>query len=372
MRAILQRVFALTVKELLALLRDPASRAVLIGPPIIQLLVFGYAATFDLKHVPFVVYNQDQGQTSRELVARFSGAPSFDLLRPVHNQEELKQAIEDKSALMAMNIGPTFSADLERGRTAHIQLILDGRDSNTAALAMGYAQSIITRFNEAQNKQHGMKPPPAVLLDRAWFNPNLDSRWFIVPGICGILTLLISMLTTGLSVAREREMGTFDQLLVTPMSPMEILVGKSLPGFLVGIAEGSLIIFMAIFWFHVPFTGSFMGLYIGLLCFLVSSVGIGLMISSLAVTQQQGLLGVFLFLVPAIVLSGFATPIANMPVAVQYITLLDPLRYFLIILRGSFLQGGGTALFWPQYWPLLMIGLLTMSVAGSLFRKRLA
>jgi ABC-2 type transport system permease protein len=372
MRAILQRVIALTVKELLALLRDPASRAVLIGPPIIQLLVFGYAATFDLTHVPFVVYNQDQGQASREFIARFAGAPSFDLLRPVHNQTELEQAIDDQSALMAMDIGPNFSADLERGRTAHIQLILDGRDSNTAALAMGYAQSIVTRFNEAEIAQHGMKPPPAVLLDRAWFNPNLDSRWFIVPGICGILTLLVSMLTTGLSVAREREMGTFDQLLVTPMPPAEILVGKTLPGFLIGTAEGSLIIFMAIFWFHVPFTGSFLGLYIGLLCFLVSTVGIGLMISSLAVTQQQGLLGVFLFLVPAIVLSGFATPIANMPPAVQYITLFDPLRYFLIVLRGSFLEGGGPSLFWPQYWPLLVIGLASMIVAASLFRRRLS
>lgn len=372
MRAILQRVFALAVKELLALLRDPASRAVLIGPPIIQLLVFGYAATFDLTHVPFVVYNQDQGQTSRELIARFAGAPSFDLLRPVHNQKELEQAIDDQSALMAMDIGPNFSADLERGQTAHIQLILDGRDSNTAALAMGYAQSIVARFNEAQIVQQGMKPPPAALLDRAWFNPNLDSRWFIVPGICGILTLLVSMLTTGLSVAREREMGTFDQLLVTPMSPTEILIGKTLPGFLVGTAEGSLIIFMAIFWFHVPFTGSLLGLYIGLLCFLVSTVGIGLMISSLAVTQQQGLLGVFLFLVPAIVLSGFATPIANMPQAVQYITLLDPLRYFLIVLRGSFLEGGGASLFWPQYWPLLVIGLASMTVAASLFRRRLS
>jgi ABC-2 type transport system permease protein len=372
MRARILRVFALVIKELLALLRDPASRAVLIGPPIIQLMVFGYAATFELKHVPFVVYNQDQGQLSRELVARFAGAPSFDLLQLVHDQRTVEQSINDKSALMAMDIGPNFSRDLERGQPAHVQILLDGRDSNTAAIAMGYTLSIVTQFNQAQLGQHGLKPPASVLLDRAWFNPNLDSRWFIVPGICGILTLLVSMLTTGLSVAREREMGTFDQLLVTPMPPAEILLGKALPGFLVGTAEGTLIIVMAVFWFHVPFTGSLIALYIGLLCFLFAAVGIGLMISSLAVTQQQGLLGVFLFMVPAIVLSGFATPIANMPQAVQYITLLDPLRYFLIVLRGSFLQGGGIALFWPQYWPLLTIGLLCMTVAASLFRKRLA
>ena len=366
------RVFALVVKELLALLRDPASRAVLIGPPIIQLIVFGYAATFELKHVPFVVYNQDQGPHSRELVARFAGAPAFDLVRIVHNQADIEQVINDKSALMAVDLGPDFSRNLERGQPAHVQIILDGRDSNTAAIAMGYAQSIITEFNQEQIAQQGARPPATVLLDRAWFNPNLESRWFIVPGICGILTLLVSMLTTGLSVAREREMGTFDQLLVTPMPPAEILLGKALPGFLVGTAEGTLIVLMAVFWFHVPFTGSLLGLYIGLLCFLFSSVGIGLMISSMAVTQQQGLLGVFLFMVPAIVLSGFATPIANMPPVVQYITLLDPLRYFLIVLRGSFLEGGSASLFWPQYWPMLTIGISCMVVAGNLFRRRLA
>ena len=372
MRLILQRVFALAIKELLALLRDAASRAVLIGPPIIQLLVFGYAATFELKHVPFVVYNQDQGQLSREFIARFAGSPTFDLLRVVYDQNDLKQAIDDKSALMAMDIGHNFSADLERGRTTHIQLILDGRDSNTAGLATGYAQSIVTTFNEAQIAAHGVSPPSTVLLDRAWFNPNLDSQWFIVPGICGILTLLVSLLTTGLSVAREREMGTFDQLLVTPMNPTEILLGKALPGFLVGTLEGSFIVVVSIFWFHVPFTGSYLGLYLGFFCFLLATVGIGLMISSLAVTQQQGLLGVFLFMVPAIVLSGFATPIANMPQAVQYITLLDPLRYFLIILRASFLEGGSPSLFWPQYWPLALIGIVSMIVAGRLFRSRLS
>jgi ABC-2 type transport system permease protein len=372
MRLILQRVFALAIKELLALLRDAASRAVLIGPPIIQLLVFGYAATFELKRVPFVVYNQDQGQLSREFIARFAGSPTFDLLRVVYDQNDLKQAIDDKSALMAMDIGPNFSADLERGRTTHIQLILDGRDSNTAGLATGYAQSIVTTFNKAQIAAHGVSPPSTVLLDRAWFNPNLDSQWFIVPGICGILTLLVSLLTTGLSVAREREMGTFDQLLVTPMNPTEILLGKALPGFLVGTLEGSFIVVVSIFWFHVPFTGSYLGLYLGFFCFLLATVGIGLMISSLAVTQQQGLLGVFLFMVPAIVLSGFATPIANMPQTVQYITLLDPLRYFLIILRGSFLEGSSPSLFWPQYWPLVLIGIVSMIVASRLFRNRLS
>ncbi len=372
MRAALQRIFALARKELLALLRDPASRAVLIGPPIIQLVVFGYAATFDLKHVPFVVYNQDSGRPSRDLIARFAGAPSFDLLRVVHDQGELQKAIDDKSALMAMDIGPQFTSDIERGGTSHVQLIFDGRDSNTAAVAMGYAQAIVADFNQTELALRNGSPPATLLIDRAWFNPNLDSRWFIVPGICGILTLLVSMVSTGLSVAREREMGTFDQLLVTPMTPTEILLGKALPGFLVGTLEGTFIVLVAIFWFHVPFTGSVFALYLGFFVFLLATVGAGLMISSLAKTQQQGLLGVFLFMVPAIVLSGFSTPIANMPIAMQYVTLLNPLRYFLIILRRCFLEGADASLLWPQYWPLAVIGVVTMIAASRLFRSRLS
>lgn len=371
MRTALLRILALTRKELLALLRDAASRAVLIGPPIIQLVVFGYAATFDLKDIPFVVYNQDAGVYSRDLIARFTCSSNFHLVHVVHSQKELASAINDESALLAMDIGPDFTRRLERGQSTHIQVILDGRDSNTAAIASSYALAIVRGFSEPWLAEHNAKPKPTILIERAWFNPNLESRWFIVPGICGILTLLVSMLTTGLSVAREREMGTFDQLLVTPMRPAEILLGKALPGFIVGTFEGSLIILVSAFWFRVPLNGSIPALYFGLFCFLLATVGIGLMISSLAVTQQQGLLGVFLFMVPSIVLSGFATPIANMPVAVQYITLLDPLRYFLIVLRACFLEGATGSLLWPQYFPLILIGLGTMIAATLLFRRRL-
>ncbi len=372
MRQVLQRVLALARKELLALLRDAASRAVLIGPPLIQLVVFGYAATYDLKNVPFVVYDQDQGRLSRDLIARFAGSPSFSLVGVVHDQNALEQSIDGETALMAMDIGPNFTSNLERGMSAHVQLILDGRNSNTAGLASGYAQSIVTTFNGAQITQNGGAPPSTVVVNRAWFNSNLDSQWFTVPGIVGLLTLVVSMLATGLSVAREREMGTFDQLLVTPMRPAEILLGKAIPGFLIGALEATVIVLFTVFWFHVPFTGSIASLYLGLFFFLLSTVGIGLMISSLAVTQQQGLLGVFLFLVPAIVLSGFSTPIANMPKVVQYITLLDPLRYFLVVLRGSFLEGAGVSILWPQYWPLAVIGVVSMIVAGRLFRLRLS
>jgi len=206
---------------------------------------------------------------------------------------------------------------------------------------------------------------------RPWYNENLLSRWFIVPGIVGLLTLVVTTIVTGLSVAREREAGTFDQLLVTPMRPVEILMGKSFPGILIGLVQGTFILLMAVYWFEVPLRGSPGALYLGMFLFLLSAVGIGLMISSLAVTQQQGILGAFLFVVPAVILSGFATPIANMPEAVQQLTYLNPLRYFLIIIRGVFLEGDSYGLLFDQYWPMAIIAIVTLSLAGWLFRHRM-
>jgi ABC-2 type transport system permease protein len=206
---------------------------------------------------------------------------------------------------------------------------------------------------------------------RAWFNPNLLSRWFIVPGIVGLLTLVVTMLVTALSVAREREQGTFDQLLVTPLRPVDILIGKALPGFLIGLAEATVIIVVAVLWFEVPLLGNLLTLYAGVILFLFSAIGVGLMISSLSVTQQQGLLGAFLFLVPAIILSGFATPIANMPPLVQELTLINPMRYFMVILRGVFLEGVPLGPLVQQLWPLAAIAAVTLTLAGALFRRRM-
>jgi ABC-2 type transport system permease protein len=252
-----------------------------------------------------------------------------------------------------------------------VQVIIDGRDSNTAMLALGYVQRIIDNFNRQWLRQHGLTGPPARLVVRSWFNPNLVSRWFIVPGIVGLLTLVVTMLVTALSVAREREQGTFDQLLVTPYRPWEILIGKAIPGFVIGIAEATLIILVAVFWFQVPLLGSLAALYTGLILFLLSAIGVGLMISSLSVTQQQGLLGAFMFLVPSIILSGFATPILNMPPIVQKLTLINPMRYFMVILRGVFLEGDSYGLLFDQYWPMAIIAVVTLSLAGWLFRHRM-
>jgi ABC-2 type transport system permease protein len=367
----LHRVFALVIKELLAVLKDTKSRMVLIGPPIIQLVVFGYAATYDLNHVPFAVYNEDRSQPSRELVARFEGAPAFQEIARIHSDVEVAPLIDQRKALMVLHIDRRFSRNLLAGSPGPVQLILDGRNSNTALLVVGYANTIVTDFDSWWASRHGGVKPPATLDLRARFNENLESRWFIVPGIVALLTQVVTLLVTALSVAREREAGTFDQLLVTPMRPIDILLGKSIPGLLIGSIEATFIITAGVLWFGVPLRGGFVALYLGLFLFLLSVIGIGLMISSLSVTQQQALLGTFLFMVPSIILSGFATPIANMPPLVQYATYINPMRYFLIVVRSVFLEGASILSLTPQYWPMMVIGLATLAMAGWLFRRRL-
>jgi len=366
-----RRIIALMIKEFLALLKDKKSRLVIIVPPIIQLIVFGYAATYDLNHVPFAVYNEDRGSVSRQLLARFEGSPTFELTAHLQHEDQIDPLINDKNVLMVLHLGPRFSKEVLQGKTASLQVIVDGRNSNSALVLLGYVSAILMDFNRQWAADHGELHAPARLSMRSWFNANLESRWFFVPGIVGLLTLVVTLLVTALSVAREREAATFDQLLVTPLRPVEILLGKALPGFIIGFLEATFIILVAVFWFHIPLRGSLPALYLGLFLFLLSSIGIGLMISSLSVTQQQGLFGAFLFLVPAIILSGFATPIANMPQFMQTMTLANPMRYFLVILREIFLEGATLPLLWHEYWPMAIIGLVNMIVAGSLFRHRM-
>ena len=359
------------LKEFLALLKDKRSRIVLIAPPLIQMIVFGYAASFDLKNVPFAVYNEDRGAASRELLAAFDDAASFSRVAAITRESEIAPLIDGRHALMVVHVGQNFSANMLAGRSGALQVIVDGRNSNTAMLAINDARDIVDRYNRSWQATHGGSQPPAQIVTRAWFNPNLESRWFFLPGIVGIITLLVTMLVTAMSVAREREQGTFDQLLVTPLRPVEILIGKSLPGFIIGLGEASVIVLAAVLWFKVPLLGSLVTLYTGIGLFLLSGVGVGLMISSFAATQQQGLLGAFMFLVPAIILSGFATPIHNMPQLVQDVTLLDPLRYFMVVLRSVFLEGTPFHLLIDQFWPMALIGVVSLSIAGWLFRHRM-
>ncbi len=365
------RILALVIKEFAALLKDKRTRVVLIGPPLVQLMVFGYAATYDLKNIPFAVYNEDRGSASRDLLAAFDGSPTFTRVAQITHDGQIAPMVDGLHALAVVRIGPNFSADLLAGRSADMQVIVDGRNSNTAMLVVNDMRDIVDRFNREWAASHGGAQPPAHIETRAWFNPNLESRWFFLPGIVALLTLLVTLLVTAFSVAREREQGTFDQLLVTPLRPVEILLGKTLPGFIVGMAEATIITLAAIYWFKVPMLGSLLTLYTGVAVFLMTGAGVGLMISSFAATQQQGLLGTFLFMVPAMILSGFATPIRNMPPLVQDLTLLNPMRYFMVFLRGVFLEGLPLAMLVDQLWPLALIGAVALVAAGWLFRHRL-
>ena len=363
-------LISLIVKEFIAILGDTRSRMVVLVPPILQVLVFGYAATYDLDHIPFVVLNEDGGHASRSLIARFDGSPSFERVATITQIGQIDGLIDARRALLAVHIGRTFSDDLAAGRSPSVQLILDGRNSNTALIAANDAQAIIGGFARSLLGGVGRRGPPAVLVDRVWYNPNLRSRWFIVPGIVGLLTMVVTTMVTSLSVARERELGTLDQLLVTPMRSWQIVLGKAIPPFLIGIVEAGFIVTVAVFWFHVPLRGDLTTLFVGIACFLLSAVGVGLAISSLARTMQQGLLGAFMFLVPAVILSGFATPIANMPGLIQHVTLLNPLRYYMVVLRGVFLEGATLPSLATQLWPMLLIGVFNLAVAQWLFRHR--
>jgi ABC-2 type transport system permease protein len=365
------RVMTLVIKEILTLWKDKRGRVVLIAPPLIQGLLFGYAASFDLNHVPLAIYDQDGAAPAREFIARFRGAPAFEEVARLTHESQIADYINGRKAALVLRLGPRFSHDLLAGDGAKAQVIVDGRDSNTALIILNYVQTIVLDFNRTWAAAHGEHQPPAMLTVRAWFNPNLESRWFILPGLVGLITLVISMVITALSVAREREEGTMDQLLVTPLRPLEILLGKTLPAALIGMLEATIIVLLAVLWFDVPLLGHLGLLYLGIALFLLSSIGLGLMISSLVRTQQQAFLGAFLFLVPAVILSGFATPIANMPMAIQLITYLDPLRYFLEVSRGVFLQNLSITELADQLWPMAAIGVVSMSTAVWLFRRRL-
>ncbi len=366
-----RRILALLRKELLVLWKDPRSRAVLIGPPLAQLLVFGYAATFDIRNVRTGVMDADDSPSSRAVVSLFAGSPTFAPLVPLAGEEALRRAIDRREVALVLRIQPDFEEALRAGRPAPIQLILDGRQSNTSLGILAYAQEIVDAFNLDLQRRAGLPGPAARLEIRSWFNPNLESRWFIVPGLTGLLSMVVVLVVTALSVARERELGTFEQLLVTPFRPLEILVGKALPALLIGLAEGTLIVTVAVFWFGIPLRGNLAILYFGLLVFILAISGVGLMVSALSRTQQQAILGAFLFVVPAVILSGFATPIMNMPEAIQTITLANPFRYFLVIVRSVFLRDTPFSLLLDQIWPMAIIATVTLTAAAAMFRRRL-
>ncbi|HUN28098.1 MAG TPA: ABC transporter permease [Steroidobacteraceae bacterium] len=367
----LLRIVALTRKELLAVLKDRRARMSLLLPPMIQTLIFGYAATYDLNHVPYAVLDQDDSGASRALIARFDGTGIFDRVADLHREADIGAFIDARRAILVLQVERNFERQLDYGAAANVQLIADGRNSNTAGTAMGYANAVIEAFNADWRATHDLPNPPVSIDERAWYNPNLETRWDMIPGMIGTLTLIQTLLLTAMSVAREREQGTFDQLLVTPFRPAEIMAGKALPAMLIGLTQATGVLLVAQLWFHIPFAGSFVTLYAGMTCFVLASVGIGLMVSAVSYTMQQAMLFSFLMIMPFAMLSGLTTPLRNMPLALQYFTLVNPLRYAVDIAQRVYLEGTSFAQLFPDIWPLALIAGVTLSGAAWMFRNRL-
>jgi drug efflux transport system permease protein len=366
-----QRIRALIIKELLALWRDPKSRGILFVPPLVEMFIFSFVATQEVKGVHVAVLDQDQGTVSRDLIARFEGVPNFAELRQVASEKEIKRQIDSGEVLMALHFPADFSRRVLTGQPAPVQMILDGRRSNAAQIVAGYAIEIVTRFNAEQLAYNSSAIPASLVVSRIWFNPNQQTTWNSAPSLVGILTTLMGFVVTALTVARERELGTFEQLLVSPLSPREIIIGKTLPALFVGLCGATVMALMGVFVLRVPFSGSILLFYAATVVYLLAVIGVGLFVSSMAKTQQQAVLGTFIFMVPSMLLSGFASPIENMPDWLQTATHINPIRYYIVIVKGIFLKDLPAELVFANVWPMAIIGLVTLSAATWLFRHRM-
>lgn len=362
------RLRAQIIKEVLSILRDPRSRMVVFVPPLLQLLVFAFAATLEVRNVDIAVHNQDAGRWSHELVTRLDRAEFINQIHHVANNQELRSLIDRGKVIAALDIPMDFSRAIAAGGSGQVQVLIDGRRSNSGQITVGYLSAIAAEVGAQVSPEAA---PAAPLVVRNWFNPNLIYRWFIVPGLSGILALFSALLITSLSIARERELGTFDQLLVSPTSTPEIIISKSLPALAIGTMLGLMMIAAAVVLFQIPFSGSFWLLLMSLVLFILSVVGIGLMISAVSATQQQAILGAFAIGVPAVLMSGFATPVENMPTLLQWLAQAIPLTHFLIIVQGSFLKALPLGDILASLWPLAIIALISLTMATVFVRGRL-
>ena len=364
------RILTLVIKELQALLRDRQGRVLLVAPVIIQLAVFSTAATLEVKHNTLAVFNEDAGAESVELLQRFARAKAFTEVLYVHNEAELRRVIDEQDALLVLRFGPDFSRSVAAGRPASIQAILDGRRSNSGQIALGYIRQILQGYLDERAKS-AHKISLSELNVRHWFNPNLDYVRHIIPSLVAIITTISTLVVTALSVAREREQGTFDQLLVSPLTPGMIIVGKTIPALIVAGFQATIIVLAGVFVFRIPFQGFPPFLYGAMFFYILAVAGFGLLISSICSTQQQAFLGAFSFMMPGVLLSGFPSPVENMPLWLQWIDWFNPLRHFIVLVKGVFLKDAGPAVLFQSLWPLLVIAAMTMAAANWMFRRRI-
>src|SRR5580693_6698590 len=380
-----ERLIEIIRKEFRQAFREPRMRTMLFLPPIIQLLVFGFAVNLDVEHASMAWMDQDHTPQSRELLAGFQGSGRFELLATPTTDREVQALLDANKVDMVVRVLPGFERDIQRGRSTAVQILINGTNSNTASIVSGYASSIVSNFaaqtSEEQNRNRltarlAQTPvsagvPRLNLESRVWFNPDLLSRNYFVPGIVVNIIMQITLMLTAMAIVREKEIGTMEQLMVTPIRPIELMLGKTLPFALVGLVDTALVITVALLLFHVPFRGSFLLLFGCAILFLMSTLGAGLFISTISNTQQQAMMTTFLFFQPFFLLSGFAFPIRNMPQSIQFLTMLNPLRYFIEIVRGLFLKGSGASVLWPQMVTLAGFGVVILSLSAMRFRKRL-
>ena len=373
------RLKQMLIKEFIQVFRDKRTRFILIGPPIIQMMVFGYAANYEIRHVPTVVLDLDHSQESRELVSRFTSSLYFDVQRQLTDSRQLGDLIERGDATVGLEIDAGFAQKLRSGQTAPLQVIVDATNSNTALIASGYISQIAQGFaaQYQRDRINRIAPqlievmPQVELAPRPWYNPDLRSRWFFVPGIIGSLTLVLVITLTAFAVVREREIGTLEQMMVTPIRPAEFILGKTLPFFLIGIFDVTLIAVVGSLWFQVPFRGHVSVLALGAVLFILCMLGVGLLISTISATQQQAMVTSFFFIMPAITFSGFGFPISTMPHWMQLFSYVIPLRYFLIVIRGTYLKGVGMDILWPQMAAMAGLGVALLTVSILRFHKAL-
>ena len=358
----LQRLWAIAWKELMVLFFNKVSRILIIVPPLAQIVIFGWAATMEVRNVSFAVLDRDRGLGAERVVGAVLGSPTFVRMVQVADEAEMRKVMDKGDVLFTLVFDSNFSRDLEAGRNATMQILLDGRRSNASQIACHYVTNITSSLLSS-----GAAPGVVV---RNWFNPNLEFQWFFLPNLIGILTFMLGLVVTGLTVAREREVGTFDQLLVTPSTPTEIALAKLVPGCVTGLIHGTLFLIISVFGFGIPFTGSLILLYVSLLVFALASGGLGLMVSSLCQTQQQAFLGAFTIGVPCILISGMLTPIHNMPEVLQLLSELVPMTHFAVLVQGVFLRDITWASAFMCLGKIVLAAAVSVSVAVWMFRRR--
>jgi ABC-2 type transport system permease protein len=376
-----RRIRHIIIKEFIQVFRDKKLRFFLIVPPLVQLLTYGYVVNFDIKHVAVAVFDESRTLESRQLIDRFTSTDWFNVKYYVKSQKELLHLVDRGDITMALWIQWDFATRMRQGKSGRLQVIVDATDSNAALIVSRYAGTVIADYNQLQldrrlarqgQDRAGQSGLPLNIEPRAWFNPNLISRYSMVPGVIAMVVLLVSLMLTALSVVREKEIGTMEQILVTPIRPIELMLGKTIPFVIISLLEVAIITALGILWFEVPFRGSFLVLLLGTMAFLFNSVGLGLLISTVSSTQQQAMMAGNLFLTPAILLSGLIFPIANMPVFFQYLTYLNPLMYFVIVTQGIFLKGAGLVLLWPQITAMTVLGMGMLGLAVARFKVHIA